>query len=53
MGILGNKTFRGGKETGDWKGDKRGVDEMESRQQVINAPEWQSYGPFYSVGSSG
>ena len=29
MGILGDKTFRGRKETGGWKGDKRGVDEVE------------------------
>ena len=26
--ILGHKTFRCGKETGGWQGDRRGVDEV-------------------------
>ena len=30
MGILKDKTARGGKETGGWKDDKRDVDRVES-----------------------
>ena len=41
-GILRDKTFRDGKETGTWKGDRSGVDEVESRQQVGMGEE-QSY----------
>ena len=36
VGILKSKTFRGGKETGGWKGDRRDVDEVESWQQVCD-----------------
>ena len=32
-GILRDKTFRGGEETGSWKGDIRGVDEGECQEQ--------------------
>ena len=35
MGIWRYTTFRGGKETGRWKGNRRSVDEVESRQQVV------------------
>ena len=34
MGILGDKTFKGGKETGGWKSTGRGVDEVRSSGQV-------------------
>ena len=33
-GYLGDKTVRGGKETISWNSDRRGMDEVESRQQV-------------------
>ena len=37
VAILRDKTFRGGKATGGWKGNRRGVDEVWSWQQVMIA----------------